>query len=350
MSDKEKPPIGSATASIIAYCTASILMTVTNKLVLSGFRFEMVLLVLAMQSSCTLALVRVCARLRLLSHRRLARADAAAWFPVSLGLVAMIFTGAKALQFLSIPLFTVFKNLTIIFIAYGERFFFQGAPVSPTVLASFFLLVTSSLIAAWSDVSSGRLLKKSVTGENQPSIMVAYGWMGLNCLCTAFFTLIMRFKIKKVGFKDFDTVYYNSLLGVPVLLIASMIMERDLAVDTYVRFVNPGLEADQGIYLLISIIVSSVSAFAISFATSWCVRVTSSTTYSMVGALNKLPISISGIIFFGDPATIGSVSGVVIALMGGVLYSYAKSEEAAARKGLLPIPVSGTKKRLLAEE
>jgi len=36
----------------------------------------------------------------------------------------MIFTSAKALQYISIPTYTVFKNLTIIFIAYGEVLWF----------------------------------------------------------------------------------------------------------------------------------------------------------------------------------------------------------------------------------
>jgi GDP-mannose transporter len=59
-------------------------------------------------------------------------------------------------------------------------------------------------------------------------------------------------------------------------------------------------------------IFSGVSAFGISYASAWCVRTTSSTTYSMVGNLNKLPIAISGLVFFGDPATLSSVSAIMI--------------------------------------
>ncbi|KAJ3103119.1 GDP-mannose transporter into the lumen of the Golgi [Physocladia obscura] len=60
----------------------------------------------------------------------------------------------------------------------------------------------------------------------------------------------------------------------------------------------------------------------------------------MVGALNKLPISISGMIFFSDPVTFGSVTGVIIAFLGGILYSYAKSEQARQTVGRLPVPVT----------
>lgn len=59
-----------------------------------------------------------------------------------------------------------------------------------------------------------------------------------------------------------------------------------------------------------AMIFSGVSAFGMSYASAWCVRTTSSTTYSMVGSLNKLPIAISGIVFFGDKATFGNVTAI----------------------------------------
>lgn len=59
-------------------------------------------------------------------------------------------------------------------------------------------------------------------------------------------------------------------------------------------------------------VFSGVSAFAMSYASAWCVRTTSSTTYSMVGALNKLPIAASGIVFFGDPATFANITAILV--------------------------------------
>ena len=53
--------------------------------------------------------------------------EARKWFPISLLLIGMIYTSAKALQFLSVPVYTIFKNLTIILIAYGEVLWFGGS-------------------------------------------------------------------------------------------------------------------------------------------------------------------------------------------------------------------------------
>lgn len=50
----------------------------------------------------------------------------------------------------------------------------------------------------------------------------------------------------------------------------------------------------------------------------------------MVGALNKLPIAASGMIFFGDPVTLGSVSAVAIGFFAGIVYAVAKNNQKKA--------------------
>ncbi|KAJ1554585.1 GDP-mannose transporter into the lumen of the Golgi, partial [Cladochytrium tenue] len=104
------------------------------------------------------------------------------------------------------------------------------------------------------------------------------------------------------------------------------------------RFFDPGYEGEQFYGLVVALFISGVTAFGISFGTSWCVRVTSSTTYSMVGALNKLPIAVAGMIFFDDPVTVGAVLGVFIAFFAGIIYAYAKSSgnQPAHRHTALP--------------
>lgn len=62
------------------------------------------------------------------------------WYPIVVFLVAMIYTGSKALQYLPIPVYTIFKNLTIILIAYGEVIWFGGS-VTSMMMVSFSLMV-----------------------------------------------------------------------------------------------------------------------------------------------------------------------------------------------------------------
>ena len=220
-----------STTALLCYCLASILMTVTNKVVLSQYNFRLNFLLLGVQGGVTLLLLKGSSVLQLLSYAPFNWNTGRQWFQVSLALVAMIYTGSKALQFLSIPLVTVFKNITIIIIAYFERFVYNGAPVTGLMLGAFGLMLTSSLISAYSDIYHGKWVKETggalVDDASQPSVFAAYFWMFMNCFTTAFYALVMRAKIKSVGFQDFDTVFYNKCVFLCIAFMPSKLTQMD---------------------------------------------------------------------------------------------------------------------------
>ena len=119
----------------------------------------------------------------------------------------MIYTSTKALQFLSVPVYTIFKNLTTIVIAYGEVLWFGGS-VTPSALFSFGLMVLSSVVAAWADIQ--HVLYSNTQGQSVNATLAlstlnaGYAWMGMNVFCTAAYVLSMRKVIKKMNFKDWD--------------------------------------------------------------------------------------------------------------------------------------------------
>lgn len=53
----------------------------------------------------------------------------------------------------------------------------------------------------------------------------------------------------------------------------------------------------------------------------------------MVGALNKLPVAVSGMLFFGDVVTFGSVSAIAAGVVSGLLYAVAKNNQKKAESG-----------------
>ncbi len=85
-------------------------------------------------------------------------------FPISLLLIGMIYTSTKALRFLSIPVYTIFKK--------------------------------HALEAHGSGSSSAQQLA---------TLNAGYIWMMVNCLSTAAYVLGMRKRIKLTNFKDFDS-------------------------------------------------------------------------------------------------------------------------------------------------
>ncbi|TWU73271.1 GDP-mannose transporter into the lumen of the Golgi [Metarhizium rileyi] len=329
LSKLDKSPL----LSVVAYCFSSISMTVVNKYVVSGTFWNLNFFYLAIQAVVCIAAISACKSFGLI--RNLAPFDqnkARKWFPISLLLVGMIYTSTKALQFLSVPVYTIFKNLTIIVIAYGEVLWFGGS-VTPLALLSFGLMVLSSVVAAWADIQSAIAgdFGNTDSSATMSTLNSGYAWMGMNVFCTASYVLGMRKVIKKMNFKDWDTMYYNNLLTIPVLFVCSLLVEDWSAINFTKNFPE-----DSRNRIIIGMIYSGLAAIFISYCSAWCIRVTSSTTYSMVGALNKLPIAISGLMFFAAPVTFGSVLAIVIGFISGIVYAWARVRQSSGSRDSLP--------------
>lgn len=140
----------------------------------------------------------------------------------------MIYTGAKALQFLSVPVYTIFKNLTIIVIAYGEVLWFGGS-VTPITLLSFGLMVLSSVVAAWADIQAAIDGHHSAdTSDALSTLNAGYAWMGINVICTSAYVLGMRKVIKKMNFKDYDSKASSEMFlpATGVLTFSSHVLQQ----------------------------------------------------------------------------------------------------------------------------
>lgn len=154
--------------------------------------------------------------------------------------------------------------------------------VTGLTLVAFALMVGSSVIAAWSDISlawsavldqtTGREITKVASVG---SVSVGYIWMGLNCACSAAYVLFMKKRIKVTGFKDWDSMFYNNLLSIPVLAVCSLIFE-----NWGYKSLQANFPPENRNILLSAIVFSGAAAVFISYSTAWCVRVCGSTTYS----------------------------------------------------------------------
>lgn len=126
-------------------------------------------------------------------------------------------------------------------------------------------------------------------------------------------------------------MFYNNLLTIPVLFICSFVFE-DWTHDNIAK----NFPASSRNNLMVGFIYSGLATIFISYCSAWCIRVTSSTTYSMVGAINKLPIAVAGLIFFAAPVTFGSVSAIIIGFISGLVYAWAKVRQTQMNKMQLP--------------
>ena len=114
-------------------------------------------------------------------------------------------------------------------------------------------------------------------------------------------------------------MYYNNLLTIPILLLCSLLLE-----DWSSANLSNNFPPETRNWIITGMVISGLSSIFISYCSAWCVRVTTSTTYSMVGALNKLPVALSGLIFFDAPVTIPSVSAIAVGFISGIVYAVSK--------------------------
>ncbi|KAF5522924.1 ATP-dependent RNA helicase DBP9 [Colletotrichum aenigma] len=92
----------------------------------------------------------------------------------------------------------------------------------------------------------------------------------------------MRKIIKKMNFSDWDTMFYNNLLTIPILLSCSLMVEDWSAANLGKNFPESTRHS-----IIAGMIYSGLGAITISYSLEWCIRVTSSTTYSMPPQLNR---------------------------------------------------------------
>ncbi|XP_038723382.1 GDP-mannose transporter GONST1-like isoform X3 [Tripterygium wilfordii] len=70
--------------------------------------------------------------------------------------------------------------------------------------------------------------------------------------------------------------------------------------------------------------LSGFLGLAISFTSMWFLHQTGATTYSLVGSLNKIPLSVAGILLFHVPTSLENATSIFFGLVAGVFFARAK--------------------------
>lgn len=303
MMDKEREMfIGISACS--AYCVSSILMTFINKAIFSIFEFNFPLSLLLYQYVFTVIIVGTGRVVRIVEFNALDRSLMKAWYPANVLFLLMLMTSSYALKYLSVPMVTIFKNLTTTLVAIGD-FYFLGQTSSSRVFACILVMVFASIIAGFNDLNFN---------------FIGYVWMMCNCFVSAGYILYMRLVINTRKPSDWQMVFYNNLLAIPLvlpLILSSgevpMLFSLDSSFFT-TQFV-------------ITFILNGISSVLISASSFWAVKTTSPTTYSIVGTLNKIPLTILSFFVFDAPVnTLGAV-GISLSLGAGVAYSIFKLQD-----------------------
>lgn len=84
--------------------------------------------------------------------------------------------------------------------------------------------------------------------------------------------------------------FYNNLLCIGLMVVSALVSGEFQEAQQYPAWDHASFIA--------SMVFGGVIGTALSLSVFWCVNATSPTTYSMVGALNKIPITFVSVLFF----------------------------------------------------
>jgi GDP-mannose transporter len=258
-----------------------------------------ILLVVA-QAVVAVVAVEFCKKMKWVEYPAFDMRTARLWAPVNLFFCAMLFTGMASLQYNNVPMVTVFKNITNILVAAGDKYYF-GSPVEFLVKVAFGIMLLGAIFAARNDIT--------VTTKGLL-------WMCANCAATAGYILYMKFATKTVKLSKFGMVFYNNVLCTLFLTPVAF-----LNGEVNIFLGNPRIQTmDYGFKNLFAGFVG----FFLNFASLNCVQQTGPSTYAIIGSLNKIPTSILGWFIFDSVITAQTWFFIGVSMMGGFLYSYAK--------------------------
>ncbi|KAG2716237.1 hypothetical protein I3760_03G114600 [Carya illinoinensis] len=277
-----------ALLSGFAYCISSCSMILINKFVLSSYDFNAGISLMLYQNLISVIIVSILSFLGIISTEPLT------W----------------SLKYINVAMVTVLKNVTNVITALGEMYLFSKHHDS-RVWAALFLMIISAISGGITDLSFHA---------------VGYAWQIINCFLTASYSLTLRRlmdtakQVTKSGnLNEFSMVLLNNTLSLPLGILLIFIFNE---VDYLTR--TPLLRLPTFWFVMT---LSGVLGLAISFTSMWFLHQTGATTYSLVGSLNKIPLSIAGILIFKVPTSLENSASIFFGLIAGVIFARAKMRE-----------------------
>ncbi|PNY05705.1 GDP-mannose transporter gonst1-like protein [Trifolium pratense] len=318
-----------ALLSGLAYCLSSCGMILVNKFVLSSYDFNAGISLMVYQNFISVIIVSVLSLLGLVSTEPLTWRLIKVWLPVNVIFVGMLITSMFSLKYINVAMVTVLKNVTNVITAVGEMYLFKKQHEGRVWGALFLMTVTVDVWEYSAGVcpAAGYIISAITGGITDLSFnATGYAWQTLNCFLTASYSLTLRRVMdtakqytKSGNLNEFSMVLLNNTLSLPLgIFLIVVFNEVDYLLTT------PLLRLPS-FWLVMTF--SGILGLAISFTSMWFLHQTGATTYSLVGSLNKIPLSIAGIFLFKVPTSVENSASILFGLLAGVLFARAKIRE-----------------------
>ncbi|CAL9130785.1 unnamed protein product [Musa textilis] len=320
-----------ALLSGLAYCISSCSMILVNKFVLSGYDFSAGISLMLYQNLVSVIVVSILSSSGVISTEPLTWKLIRVWLPVNVIFVGMLITSMFSLKYINVAMVTVLKNVTNVITALGETYLFMKHH-DKKVWTALFLMVHSCHVYKFSTFTSRKntvnlLLFLVLVASTDGAYICIKAKCSLEIISKRNLFYISQLTLRRVmdtakqvtksgNLNEFSMVLLNNTLSLPLgLLLIFAFNEVDYLYNT------PLLKMPM-FWLVIT--TSGFLGLAISFTSLWFLHQTGATTYSLVGSLNKIPLSVAGIILFKVPTSMENFMSILFGLLAGVLFAKAK--------------------------
>ncbi|CAJ1960317.1 unnamed protein product [Sphenostylis stenocarpa] len=274
-----------------AYCISSCSMIMLNKIVLSGYNFNAGISLMFYQNFISTLVVVLLALSGTVAVEKLSWRLIRVWIPVNVVFIGMLVSGMYSLKYINVAMVTILKNMTNILTAIGELYLFRKRQ-NPKVWTAMFMMIISAVSGGITDLSFDT---------------AGYAWQIINCVLTASYSLTLRWVMDEAK-KSTKSGSLNENSITP-FAFSPLFSSRFPATSLNCRHFG-WLQQPVDCLDFPSALPQCGS----------CIKL----ALQPIGSLNKIPISIAGILVFKVPLSVSNLFSILFGLFAGVLFARAK--------------------------
>lgn len=305
--------------SSLLFWGSSSCMLLSNRAIAKSFPYSH--LVLIYQNTCAVALLLMfqlwCCRLPHMSLRDFFASCSTRivtmWVPLAFLFVLNIVSSFEALRSITVPAFTVFRNLSSCVTELLSIIISQGVRLSFLGWCALLIIVSGSAIYAWYDAFFS---------------MRGYLWAAIHVASMAIYAITVKHMktkdvIERKGYamkplNSTEMSFLNNVLSIPFLCLA-FFFQADYSVETSTTAFYAMLSSSDYV-LFVVIILSPLFALCLSVSAFWVQAEFSPTTMITMNNVNKLPLIAINNIAFAEKTGVNMVVGLLVSTFGAIMY------------------------------
>ncbi|KMT05538.1 hypothetical protein BVRB_7g176610 [Beta vulgaris subsp. vulgaris] len=297
------------------YCLSASLLSIINKWAVMKFPYPGALT--ALQYFTSAAGVFVCGWLKLVEHDSLDLMTMWRFLPAAVIFYLSLFTNSELLLHANVDTFIVFRSVVPIFVAIGETLFLHQPWPSLKTWASLATIFGGSVIYVMTDY--------------QFTVM-AYSWALAYLISMSIDFVYIKHVVMTIGLNTWGLVLYNNLEALLLFPLELLVMGELKKIKHEISD-----ESDWHTFsVILPVGLSCLFGLSISFFGFSCRKAISATGFTVLGIVNKLLTVVINLVIWDKHSTIVGTLGLLICMLGGVLYQQSTSVKSKPVKTVEP--------------